>query len=311
MKKNYYMSFLLIALSYGRFCLYAESESVVMKSDVPADQGVQEIDNVLADLALPRSLGYVSMEKISPGQLRYSEKNVKEKIKVALTKKYAVAHSSNNTYALQFDAGKSILPLEAALPVILGPHKQLRLVDGHHDFISSLRLGARTVPVTLIANLSHLSETEFWQEAAANNYIYPYNLDGVKIVPLPKQWIFDKNNGLTDDPNRYFAAIAARKCAKNAEQKTTESTGAEYPLWVKVGKDVPFIEFMISDRLMQHKLFYQNEMGNDFSKEPLLSFMEKAREILKQYPIKGLKLVPVKMHYSEINRNNGGICSYK
>lgn len=124
---------------------------------------------------------------------------------------------------------------------------------------------------------------------------------------IPAAWSWGIGGNLQDDGNRFLAAIAARKCTKRG-QPAKESTGAEYPLWVKIEKDIPFIEFMISDALTKAGLHYDRSMGSDTNAEPLASFIEKAREVLNKNPIKGLKLVPEKTYFMQIN--DGNLCTF-
>ena len=255
----------------------------------------------------PTSLGYISISAIRPGQIRYSQQNTDSKIAAALKKGWA-KRLSDGTLEPQFNNNTSLVPLDQAVPVVVGPKSVgLVLVDGHHDTIASLQSGATTIPVKVVADLSTLSPSAFWQEAAKRNFIYPYDINAKRLKRLPAAWKWGKQGNLKNDPNRYFAAISARKCGK-LDSPPQESTGADYPLWVKVGKDIPFIEFMISDVLSKAGLNYTSQMGDDFNQEPLKSFTEQARQVLLKNPIKGLRLVPNRTYFMEIN--NGDLCGY-
>lgn len=253
---------------------------------------------------------YVFIDTIHPGQIRYSQANVDQKIHNARQR----AEKTEGPI-LAYDQGRSILKLESALPVIVIPsslskafgNKQYILVDGHHDVKSSLALGATTVPMYVKEDLqsSPMNETDFLNYLETKGYTYPYNLAGIK-AKIPKQ--FDE---LQDDTNRYFAAITARKY-ENWNTKAEDSThtsplfNPEYPLWVKIGKDIPFIEFMISDKLNEwnkknpkNKLDFTYEMEND--SVAMQQLIEKARKILRKNPIAGLKLIKYKTHYKDLN----------
>ena len=197
---------------------------------------------------------YLAIDQLHPGQLRISTLNVADKVKAA--------KASGHVH----DGGRSILPLAKALPVVRASFGYV-LVDGHHDVMASLQLGATTVPVVEVDDLSALSPDGFWDEAHVRGYVYPFDLAG-QPRPPPRRFA-----ELVDDPNRYFATITARKCA-SASQATADSTGPEYPLWVKVGKDVPFLELMISDALTARGFTYK-------PREPLEpALVEKARRLL-------------------------------
>ncbi len=237
---------------------------------------------------------YCPLNKIHPGQLRYAVLNVDDKIEKALKNNDAVLNAGTNSYSLKYNSGKSSLPLTSALPVIQAQFGYV-LVDGHHDILASIKLGAQEIPIKVVEDLSSLSETGFWQEAEKRGLVYLSAIDGTRQIPPAS---FDN---LVDDPNRYFAAISARKCdKKDQDPKTT--TGAEYPLWIKVGKDIPFIEFKISDVLNRESIFYFNAMGDN----PPAILFTKARRALRKNSIQGLKLVTRKTHYTKIANLSSG-----
>jgi hypothetical protein len=237
---------------------------------------------------ISEKLFYMECQKIYPSQLRYSSKNVQEKIDQAVIAQDAVWNEEKKSWTLKYNEGKSALDLDEAVPVVKGPFGYV-LTDGHHHLLASLQLGAKTVPVKVIADLSALDEKTFWQEMEQKGWSYPYNILGERSTP-PKDF-----KQLLDDPNRYFAAIIARK--SNAEGDLSISKGAEYPVWIKVGKDIPFIEFRISDALWKQGLRYNYDMGD----QPPEQFVEEARRILRDAKIQGLRVVPEKKHYSELS----------
>ena len=231
---------------------------------------------------------YVECREIYPSQLRYSSKNVQEKIDQIVLAQDALWNEKKKSWTLKYDAGKSALDLDEAVPIVKGPFGYV-LTDGHHHLLASLQLGAKTIPVKVIADLSSLDEKTFWQEMEQKGWSYPYNILGERSTP-PKDLKL-----LLDDPNRYFAAIIARKCAADGDLST--SKGAEYPVWIKVGKDIPFIEFRISDALWKQGLRYNYDMGD----QPPEQFVEEARRILREANVPGLRIVPEKKHYSELS----------
>jgi len=234
---------------------------------------------------------YVEIQNIHPAQLRYSSKNVERKVKKAKKRGLAFRKEGSSNWSYAFNNGTSIIAPESALPIIKSPIGFV-LIDGHHAILSSLALEATHVPIKEIADLSYLTEEEFWFEAEKHGWAYLYDLNGERHFP-PKT--FSK---LQDDSNRYFAAIAARKYP--ADGNTEMATGLEYPLWIKVGKDIPFIEFMISDALWSAGFVYKY----DTDYEQFIQLVEEARPILLKADIPGLRIVPEKIHYTDIDLAN-------
>ena len=182
-------------------------------------------------------------------------------------------------------------PSKKAVPVVKAPFGYI-LADGHHDVLSSLALEATWIPVKVIADLNELSESEFWDEAEKLGFAYLYDLQGEHKIP-PRDFSL-----LEDDPNRYFAAISARKFLEDGN--FSNSTGADYPLWIKIGKDIPFIEFKIADVMWQHQIIYSYEMG----KNPPEDFVEENTScVLMAENIPGLRLIEERKHYSELGND--------
>lgn len=235
---------------------------------------------------------YLHMSEIQPGQIRFSSKNVEEKIEQAALKGDFFFNRQTQSIEGKYFDGKSLFPESDALPVVKGRSGYV-LTDGHHHVLAADQLSLPWVPVKRIADLSNLSDEEFWIEMERKGWVYLYDLNGQKRLP-PKRF-----NELIDDPNRYFAALTARKVGPEGD--FSHSTGAEYPLWIKVGKDIPFIEFKISDALNAHHFFYSYEMGKEWD----LCYLEKARSILANAAIPGLRVVPLRKHWTELFLNLG------
>lgn len=230
---------------------------------------------------------YIHLDQIRPGQLRFSSKNVEEKIQEAIQLGDIYLDVTENTWKGNYFQGKSFLSEKEALPVIKWK-SHFVLADGHHHVLAAKSLNLLWIPVKEIADLSNLDKDEFWQVAAERGWAYLYDLDGNKNLPP------DSFDLLQDDPNRYFAAITARKYPDANDLSL--SKGAEYPLWLKIGKDIPFIEFHISDTLMKENFIYDYQEG----KNPSVENVEEARNILKKHPIAGLRVVPKRIHHSKL-----------
>jgi len=233
---------------------------------------------------------YLHIKEISPSQLRYSSFNVDEKIEEMKKHKDTVWDETREEWKFKYFSGKSPLPEKEAVPLIKAPFGYV-LADGHHHVKAAEKLGAEWVPVYLLADMSDLDEEDFWKQSEQLGWAYLNKTNGKKGNP-PKSF-----SELQDDPNRYFAALIARKCDEKGDLKT--SKGSDYPVWIKVGKDIPFIEFRISDALWKHNISYDYSMG----KNPPVELVEKARSALKEENIPGLRLVAERVHYSEISLN--------
>lgn len=267
-----------------------------MKNSIIATNYVHELRNLIVNNA--HSYQYIPIKAITPGQLRYSELNVQEKVTAAKKKGTVQTIHGKNTYA--YNNGTSIL--DKPLPIIIAPFGPV-LVDGHHDLLASKELGASTVPVYVMADFSSLSPAEFWDHATKKGLVYPYTITKEHKIPTS----FDE---LTDDPNRFFAALVARKCVKltdgtMAATASPKTPLADYPIWVKFENQIPFIEFKISDVLADAAIFYKNEWGYSVSE----NFVEAARKALIKNPIPGLTLIPTRRQILDNSPEARALCT--
>lgn len=233
---------------------------------------------------------YVDIQSIHPAQLRYSSKNVEKHVKRSIAQGWAFRKKDSFNWNYAFNDGTSIMASKSALPVVRSSFGFV-LLDGHHAILTSLVLGATHVPIKEFADLSFLTEEEFWFEAERYGWAYLYDLNRRKHFP-PKNF-----NRLKDDSNRYFATISARKYPENGSIEN--SVGLEYPLWIKIGKDIPFIELMVSDALRDAGFVYEY----DSNYEQFLYLVEKARPILLKANIPGLRVIPKRTHYTNLKLN--------
>lgn len=207
----------------------------------------------------------VDIQKIFPSQLRYSEKNVEEKYQKAIRGR---AVSDNN---------HSLFESPDAIPVISFKGKFF-LVDGHHSILASKQGGFKLMPVKIIEDYSG-SETDFWSWMEENNYAYLRHADGTK-GKAP-----DSFGDLVDDPLRYFVAVSARKFEKSLE--FTQSVGADYPLWVKVYKGTPFMEFKMAEILyaLGFKYAYTDNLSEKIEEARRLIVKNRSRyPALSEFP---------------------------
>jgi hypothetical protein len=232
---------------------------------------------------------YVSYDQIHPGQIRYSKLNTAEKVGKLKKKKAAIFIEDSKSYEYKYHKGTSVLSKKDALPVVKTNFGYV-LTDGHHDVMSSLELKAKMIPIKITDDLSHLSKDAFWKLAEEKGLAYLVNINGDNGLP-PASFA-----DLIDDSNRYFAAITARKYI-DEKNGTFNSKGADYPLWIKINKDIPFIEFKIANALFAKGFVYEpTKMGNP----PRQEVIEQARQILREAKIVGLRLVTEVTHYQVI-----------
>ncbi|MCP2157753.1 MULTISPECIES: ParB-like protein [Agrobacterium] len=88
------------------------------------------------------------------------------------------------------------------VPVVLGHKQRLYLVDHHHLALALHEEGVKHVLTSIVADLSHLGRQEFWSVMDHRNFVYPFDVDGVRhpIENLPKRIV-----DLKDDPFRALA----------------------------------------------------------------------------------------------------------
>lgn len=234
---------------------------------------------------------YVDINQILPGQNRYSKQTIEQKVNKIIKKKNG----------LKYDKGKSAYSLKSCFPVV-NSKKGYVLVDGNHDWLASLRVGAQSVPIRVIADLKDLSMSAFWVVASQKGLVHPYNLDGEWETP-------SEPSKMKDDPNRYFASITAHKLPsflaspiilkiyqaflkiinKLCIAHVIKSECNLRPLWVKLGKDIPFIELKIADVMRKNGLIYSYELRK--KKNMYIEFKEQVRKVLANNPIDGLVTV--------------------
>lgn len=113
------------------------------------------------------------------------------------------------------------------VPVVLGHKQRLYLVDHHHLALALHEEGVKHVLTSIVADLSHLGRQEFWSVMDHRNFVYPFDVDGVRhpIENLPKRIV-----DLKDDPFRALAGAVR------------EAGG-----FAKI--DAPFSEFLWADFL--------------------------------------------------------------
>jgi hypothetical protein len=70
---------------------------------------------------------------------------------------------------------------EKPIAVVLGAHGRHYVIDHHHVAGALLRIGVERAPFVLAADLSSLSETEFWLTLENRAWTWPYDADGRRV----------------------------------------------------------------------------------------------------------------------------------
>ncbi|MDZ7926589.1 MAG: ParB-like protein [Agrobacterium sp.] len=124
------------------------------------------------------------------------------------------------------------------VPVVLGYKQRLYLVDHHHLALALHEEGVKHVLTSLVADLSHLGRQEFWSVMDHRNFVYPFDVDGVRqpIEDLPKRIV-----DLKDDPFRALAG-AVREAGGFAK---IEAPFSEF-LWAD------FLRRRVADKKLRH-----------------------------------------------------------
>ena len=96
---------------------------------------------------------------------------------------------------------------ERAVPCVIGPQKELCLIDRHHLCRALLDAGIESARCQVVADLSRLDKAEFWRFMDLRGWAHPFDQAGrrLKTSDLPK-----KVSNLVDDPFRGLAGFLRR-----------------------------------------------------------------------------------------------------
>ena len=85
---------------------------------------------------------------------------------------------------------------------VKAPNKKIYLIDGHHKVRSLMNLGLESLPITIVDDLSNLSEHHFWETMITNKWIYLKNHHGEELSSSELPHSFKE---LKNDPYRSLA----------------------------------------------------------------------------------------------------------
>jgi hypothetical protein len=89
------------------------------------------------------------------------------------------------------------------VPVVLSAKKHWHIVDHHHHARACWEVGVDELPVEVKADLSHLSETEFWSAMHESRWVHLHDQFG--LGPHAPTLLPEDIRGLADDPYRSLA----------------------------------------------------------------------------------------------------------
>jgi len=231
---------------------------------------------------------YISTDCVYPGQIRYSEYIVKRKMNEHIQNGKVNWDKESQNWKLQYFDNTCLFPLSKSLPVAKSPYGYV-LVDGHHHYLANLRFNATNIPIKVVADFSKVSLKDFFDLAEEKGLIHPYDVYG-RRRNLLKSFL-----KLENDSNRLFASLCKRRFTGSS--KANNSKGNKYPIWIKIGGDIPFIEMRISEELWKSGNVYDEKQGF----EPDVEFYEKARKVISSAKIEGLRVIPTRTHYKDID----------
>lgn len=214
---------------------------------------------------------FVPISYIHPGQHRYAQLHVVASLSYDLEN---FAEFDGNVFKLGNDDGRSLFPLKDARSGVLTDFG-IVLVDGHHSVITSLYLGASSLPIKIVKDLRKQTKTHVFQQLETEELVYLIDLDGTRRIPEPEF------SSLKDDANRSLVSLTGLNVRVTPTGLKFRYGSDLEPLWVKVGESIPFVEFMLADLLYSAGIKLTNEDIDLMSKERRL--LEDLRKILLKH----------------------------
>lgn len=225
---------------------------------------------------------YLPLQYFIRGQDFISTANVHRKAEVAV-------ESGGVTYddgrpVLSYADGESSVDIDADVvktQVAKIPGGKYIIIDGHHEAYAAVLLGSRKVAVEIIADYTRdgrwlpdgtwedlkkareWKADEIWDDLKAN---------GKTLLEQPSSELAAQPpnlKGMVDNPNRFLARILSLRVLIENEDKgepariiKAQSRGARAPLWIKINKGIPFIEFYLAKIFSEEAgVTYQAEWG--------------------------------------------------
>lgn len=119
------------------------------------------------------------------------------------------------------------------------------IIDGNHKTLTSLYFGAKTVPVRIAKNWSHLSFVEAKAKLLKKDLILPFNSMGEELNVWPNFL------ELEDNPFRYivtkFLLKTQIELTKEGSIKLKNLRGNPEPLIIKINRDLAYLELLLAN----------------------------------------------------------------
>lgn len=232
-----------------------------------------------------KSVEYVSIDKLRPGQSTVSFQEVERKL-------------NKDGRELKYEKGKAWVGFEDAAPAILLPGNVYLVADKHHHITASLNAGAKLYPIKIIADYSKLELKEAYEKALREKRVY--------LEPEEKlSKLMDLSFGaLTDNPWRYTAVVIRAKLKvdrrKNGKIESVRASGSNTPIWAKVDDEAkPFVELGLSTLLRVNKVPAYTEVS-DAQNEQIRGLFVKLKDQNEKL-MDGVLLIREKQEAKNIN----------
>jgi hypothetical protein len=141
----------------------------------------------------------VRLDSLHPTQATHGERQILRKIK---------AYEALSGHDLEMAIA------EKPIAVVLAAGDAYYVIDHHHVANALMRVGVERAPFVLVADLSSLSDAEFWLTLENRSWVWPYDASGRRIAfkDMPKR--------LADAQNDEFRSLAAAVRDAGAYVKT-------------------------------------------------------------------------------------------
>lgn len=221
---------------------------------------------------------YLSIQFLIPGQEWISVDNIIGKIKKAHTETTFVKNK-HGEIDIAFADGTSAEPMTDQPKIkVAATEAGYIIIDGHHETCRAVLLGSKTVPVEVVEDFTKrhpkMAMEAVWSELKSKHLSLFSEAKTPKHLAQFPPCLCD----LSDKPNRFLARLLGMKVLTDEQGKVTlaETRGVKHPIWVKVNRGIPFIEFYIADILEKNSIHYDIRWGEDVPKD----IVEEARHAL-------------------------------
>lgn len=179
----------------------------------------------------------VSVSSIDAGQTRFSFQRVQNNFAKLLKK--------NGENVRPYDRGQSAFPPDYRKIKGVYFNGRIRLVDGHHHALAAIFAGSTTLPVEIVADVSHIPPHFLNQHLWQNGYAYPLSASGSweRIPDLCE---------LGEDSYLNFAQFLMQRVKVqrvDGQWEVLSAKGAELAILLKLNSDIPFLELEVADAL--------------------------------------------------------------